>query len=531
MMAKLQRFGGAMFAPVLLFIFPGIVVALATVFTNPDIVGSIAKEGTMWSNIWAVIETGGWTVFNHMEVLFVIGLPLGLATHARGRAAMESFVIYLTFNYFISAILAIFGSNFGVDFNQEAGGQSGMKLIAGIKTLDTGVLGAILVSALAIWLHNRYFDKSLPEFIGIFQGSAMVVMIGFFVMLPVAFATSVVWPIVQQGIMSLQTLMVKSGNFGVFSYIFLEKALLPTGLHHFIYTPFQYGPAVVEGGTTLYWIEHMQEFARSSASLKSLFPEGGFAMQGISNLFGIPGIAMAFYATSKPENRKKVLALLIPGVLTAVFAGITEPFDYTFLFIAPALFFVHAFLAATMATTMYIFGVVGDMQGGLIEMIAKNWFPMGANHWQTYLIQVVIGLFFTGIYFVVFRYLILKFDFKTPGRELATEDVGLYTKADFKAKKQRQQSSNDLSNRGKAINFLEGLGGYQNIEAVTNCASRLRVTVRDDSLVASDEQFKNFGAHGVVRNGLAIQVIVGLSVEQIREEFDKALKEALELDC
>lgn len=314
-MAKLLRFGEAMFAPVLLFIFPGIVVALATVYTNPDIVGSIANEGTMWSNIWAVIETGGWTVFNYMEVLFVIDLLLGLAKHARGRAAMESFVIYLTFNYFISVILAIFGSNFGVDFNQEADDQSRMKLIAGIKTLDTGVLGAMLVSALAIWLHNWYFDKSLPEFFGIFQGSTMVVMIGFFVM-------------------------------------------LPTGLHHFIYTPFQCGPAVVEGGTTLYWIEHMQEFARSSASLKSLFPEGGFAM--------------AFYAASKPENRKKVLALLISGVLTAVFAGITEPFDYTFLFIAPAIFFIHAFLVATMATTMYIFGVVGDMQGGLIEMIAKK---------------------------------------------------------------------------------------------------------------------------------------------------------------
>lgn len=433
---------------------------------------------------------------------------------------MESFVLYMTFNSFVAAILETFGTSFGIDYSAEAGGQSGLKMIAGVKTLDTGVLGAIVIASLAIYLHNRFFDKKLPDFLGIFQGSAFVGVIGFFVMMVVAFLTSWIWPNIQQGILSLQSVMVNSGNVGVFLYILLEKALLPTGLHHFIYTPFQYGPAIVEGGTTLYWIDHLREFASSTAPLKQLFPEGGFALQGISNWFGIPGIALAFYSTAKPENRKKVLALLIPGVLTAVFAGITEPFDYTFLFIAPVLFLIHALLAATMATTMYMFGVVGDMQGGVIELIAKNIIPMGANHWQTYMTLIILGVIFSAIYFFVFRFLILKFDFKTPGRSETEKEVELYTKKDYKNKKNKVSPEGNIY-RDQAIVYLEALGGTENVVEISNCATRLRITVADETKVKSDEAFTKGKAHGVVRNGKALQVIVGLSVPQVREEFEE----------
>ncbi|KFN89871.1 PTS system maltose and glucose-specific IICB component [Tetragenococcus muriaticus 3MR10-3] len=319
------------------FCFSGIVIAIASVVNDPAIVGNIAEEGTFWNQSWEIIEEGGWTVFNNMEILFAIGLPLGLARKANARAALESFVLYMTFNTFMSKILENFGSTFGVDFDQPVG--EGLKMIGGVKTLDTGVVGSIIIAGIVIYLHNRFFDTQLPEYLGIFQGSALIGMIGFFVMFVMALLFSWVWPIFQQGVQSLQEFMVRSGNFGVFTYIFLEKALLPTGLHHFIYAPFQFGPAVVEGGTTLYWMEHLREFASSSQNLKSLFPEGGFALQGLSNLFGVPGIALAFYATAKKENKKKVLALIVPGVITAVLAGITEPFDYTFLFIAPVLVF------------------------------------------------------------------------------------------------------------------------------------------------------------------------------------------------
>ena len=527
MMAKFQRFGGAMFTPVVFFVFSGIIVGLTSVFTNPTIMGSLAADGTVWSSIWKVIDAGGWTVFNNMEVLFVIGLPLGLANKAKERAALEAFVLYMTFNNFVSIILQMFGKNFGVNFNSTSQ-TSGLKVIAGVKTLDTGVIGAILIAALVVWLHKRYFDVKLPDWLGVFQGSAFVAIIGFFAMIPLAGLFTWIWPAFQHGVLQLQYFMTKSGALGVFSYIFLEKALLPVGLHHFIYAPFQYGPAVVEGGTTLYWMKHISAFAASTKPLIELYPQGGFAMQGMSNIFGIPGIACAFYVTAKSKNRRKLLALIVPGVLTAVFAGITEPFDYTFLFIAPALFFVHAFLAACLATTMWLSGVTGDMGGGLIEIIAKNYVPMWANHWMTYVIQWGIGLAFIVIYFLIFRYLIIKFDFKTPGRS-DDEMINMFSKDDYKNKGAKSSTSHqqtgDSPFRVAARGFLQLLGGPGNIQSVNNCFTRLRLTINDISKLGTDAQFTSFGAKGVVRNGDAVQVIIGPDVTNIREEVEALMGE------
>lgn len=525
MMAKFQRFGGAMFTPVVFFVFSGIIVGLTAVFTNPAIVGGLAEQGTAWYSIWKIIDSGGWTVFNNMEVLFVIGLPLGLANKAKERASLEAFVIYMTFNNFVNQILQMFGKNFGVNINSTAE-TSGLKVIAGVKTLDTGVIGAILIAGIVVWLHNRYFSVRLPDWLGVFQGSAFVAMIGFFLMIPIAGLFVWIWPVFQHGILQMQYFMVKSGDFGVFTYIFLEKALLPVGLHHFIYAPFQYGPAVIEGGTTLYWVKHISQFAATTTPLIKLFPEGGYAMQGMSNIFGIPGIALAFYATAIPKNRKKLLALIVPGVLTAALAGITEPFDYTFLFIAPALFFVHAFLAACLATTMYAFGVTGDMSAGLIDIAAKNYIPMWANHWQTYVIQWVIGLIFIGIYFVVFRFLILKFDFKTPGRS-DDEMVNMFTKDDYKKKQSkdkggRQSVGNPF--RTAAGAYINLLGGADNIASVNNCFTRLRLTINKPELLATDNQFMAVGAKGVVRNKDAVQVIIGPDVTNVREEVDDLIE-------
>lgn len=525
MMEKIQRFGGAMFTPVLLFSFSGIMVALCIICKNPMLVGSIATEGTTWYSIWSIIENGAWTVFNQMELLFVIGLPVGLAKKANARAAMEAFVIYITCNYFVSSMLEFFGKFFGVDFAAEPGGDSGLKLIAGIKTLDTGIIGAILVSAIVVYLHNKYFDTKLPDFLGIFQGSSFVVILGFFVMLPVAFLICLIWPKVQMAIGSLQGFLASAGIFGVWLYTFLERILIPTGLHHFIYTPFVFGPAVVEEGITKYWMGHLQEFAQTKEPLKQLFPEGGFALHGNSKIFASPGIAASFYFTAKPEKRKKVLAILIPATLTAVLAGITEPLEFTFLFVSPPLFAVHAFLAATMAATMYGFGVVGDMGGGFIDLLAKVWIPLFQNHKGMIFTQLVIGLAFIAIYFFVFRFLILKFNIATPGREDDAADVKLYSKKDYKEKQGAVpafEGANQYTEQ--AAVYLEGFGGSDNIEKVTNCATRLRITVKDEGLVLPDAVFKEGGAHGVVRNGKAFQVIVGLDVPQVREQFERLLE-------
>lgn len=521
-MEKFQRFGGAMFTPVLLFSFSGLMVAIAIIFKNPMIVGDIATEGTFYYSAWSIVEDGAWTVFNQMELLFVIGLPIALAKFTNARAVMEAIVVYWTFNYFINGMLRYFGPFFDVDFSAEPGSGTGLKLIGGIKTLDTGIVGAILIAAIVIWIHNRYFNVKLPDYLGVFQGSAFVVIIGFFMMLPVAFLTCLIWPRLQIGINNLQAFLQSSGIFGVWMYTFLERILVPTGLHHFIWQPFMLGPAIVEEGITKAWMGNLNTFAQSSQSLKSLFPEGGFALHGMSKIFAAPGIAAAFYATAKKNKKKEALAILIPVTLTAVLVGITEPLEFTFLFVAPPLFVVHAFLAATMSAVMYAFGVVGDMGSGLIDLVAKNWLPLAANHWKLYLVQIVIGLCFTFIYFFLFRYLILKFNFATPGREEDTEGVKLYSKKEYKeAKKSKKQGE---PYEGQAVQYLMAFGGPENIDSVSNCATRLRVHVKDETKVSDDHVFKVGGAHGVVRKGKAFQVIVGLDVPQVREKFENLLK-------
>lgn len=518
MMQKIQRFGSAMFTPVLLFAFAGIMVGITTLFKNEAIMGEIARPDGLWYQIWYVIEEGAWTCFRQLPLLFVIGLPIALAKKAQARACLEALVTYLTFNYFISAILSIWGSTFNVDFAAEVGGVSGLTMIAGIKTLDTGMIGSILVAGIVVYLHNKYFDKKLPEFLGTFQGSSLVVIFGFFTMIPLALLTCWIWPIVQSAISTTQVFFTSSGTLGVWLYTLLERILIPTGLHHFIYSPFSFGPAVVEGGIATYWPLHLAEFAASSQPLIELFPQGGFALYGMSKVFGCAGIGLALIATAKPEKKKLVTGLVVPAMLTAIFAGITEPLEFTFLFIAPVLFVVHAVLAATLSATVYMFGVVGNFGSGLIEWLALNWIPLFKSHGSTYLIQIGIGLLFTGIYFVTFRYLILKLDLKTPGREDESEETKLYTKADFKEKK-----ANEKGHRRKAEAVLALLGGAENIVDVTNCATRLRLNVLDDTIIAPDSKFKEIGAHGVSRNGKAIQVIIGLSVPQFRDDFESVL--------
>lgn len=525
-MQKFQRFGSAMFVPVLFFAFAGTVIGLASLFTDPLIVGDIAAEGTLWSNIWFILEEGAWTLFNQMPLLFAMGIPVTLADKAKGRAVMESVLTFLTFNYFVSAMLTVAPDFFGVDMSQEVGGTSGLAMVSGIKTLDLNILGAIIVAAIVVWLHNRYFDTELPEFLGIFQGSAFVVILGYLVMLPVAFLTALIWPNVQQVFVSLQNFMSSSGGFGVWIYIFLEKILLPTGLHHFIYGPFQYADAVISGGTYQSWLEGLEAFSQSSAPLIELFPEGGFAMQGNSNIFGLPAAALAMYVTAKNKNKKRIAGLLIPATLTAVIAGITEPLEFTYIFVSPFLFAVKAILDATMATTMYLFGVTGSFGGGLLEFLSLNWIPLFNSHGGVYIRQIIIGIIFFFIYFFVFKFLIERFDINTPGRG-EEEEVKLFMKEDYKEQQSENgevEGSTDDSlteKQQKAKQYLEYLGGTENIQNLSNCATRLRVQVEDPDKVASDAEFRQLGATGVVRNGTALQVIVGTSVQNLREDMNE----------
>ncbi|WP_293721202.1 alpha-glucoside-specific PTS transporter subunit IIBC [uncultured Cetobacterium sp.] len=530
MLKFFQRLGGALFAPVLLFPFAGLTVALTIILKNPDFVGSLADPNGTFYKLVYIIEEGGWTVFRQLPLIFAVGLPIGLAKKAHPRACLSVLVTYLTYNYFINAILTFWGSSFGVDFTQNIGGLSGLTTIAGIKTLDTSIVGAIAISGLTIYIHNKFFDTKLPDFLGIFQGSALVGMIAFLAMIPASYVTCLVWPKVQMGISSLQLLMTSSGTFGVWLYTLLERILIPTGLHHFVYGPFIFGPAVIDGGIQVAWAQNLSTFANSTLPLKELFPAGGFALHGNSKMFGAIGIALAMYKTARPEKKKVVAGLLIPAALTAVLVGITEPLEFTFLFIAPFLFAIHSVLAATMAAVMYAFGVVGNMGSGLIEIAAINWIPLFKNHSSIMFTQLAIGIAFIPVYYFVFSFFIEKFKLKTPGREDEEEEVKLYTKQDFKNKKDSKNGNIVVENAyfDQAYSFLEALGGASNIEVVNNCATRLRVTVLNESLVENDATFRAAGAHGVVRKGKSFQIIVGLSVPQVRDCFEDLMNKELE---
>ncbi|MCH3967632.1 MAG: alpha-glucoside-specific PTS transporter subunit IIBC [Atopobiaceae bacterium] len=529
MMQRIQRFGGAMFTPVLLFAFAGMVVGIGTLFTTETIFGDLAAKGTVWYDCWSVVLAGGWTVFNQIPLLFAVSLPIGLATKQNARCCMEVLVAYLTFNYFVNAILTAWGPQLGVDFSAEVGNASGLASIAGIKTLDMGMIGALAISGVVIWLHDRLFDTELPEWLGVFSGSTFVYMVSFVVMIPLAVLACLLWPKVQVGMHVFQGFIMTSGALGVWVFVFLERILIPFGLHHLLYAPFYYDNVVVDGGIYAAFAKQLPQIAASTDSLKDLAPYASYTATGWSKVFGCPGIALAFYATARPERRKELLALLIPITVTAVLCGVTEPIEFTFLFVAPPLFLVHALLAATLSMVLNLLGVVGVFSGGLIEMASLNLIPLAASHGSTYLVALGVGLCFTAIYFVVFRFLIIRFDFRTPGREDDEEQV------EFKSRKQvmeaRAREATGASDGGLpedrwtavARASLGLLGGADNIVDVSNCATRLRVSVVDEALVGSDEDFKAAGALGCAKSGRSVQVIIGLSVVQVRERFEALL--------
>lgn len=501
MMQKLQRFGGAMFIPVLIMPAMGLLLGLGSIMTNAEIVGDLAKEGTFWYIFWKLIVDGSYVVFQNIPLLFVIGLPIGLAKVAKSRAALEAFVIYMFFNMFINSLLTNAGSYFGVDISQEVGGTSGLAMIGGVKTLDTSMIGALFVAGIVIWIHNRYYNKKLPEVLSIFQGSALITVIGFIVMIPVALLTALIWPNIQDWIASLQSFMKTSGVLGVGLYNTLERFLIPTGLHHFVWQPFVYGPAFVNEGLLTNWFTNLGDIATSSESMTILFPGGGFMMFGNTKVFGSLGIAIAIILASKPEKRKITIGLILPVALTAVLTGITEPLEFTFLFLSPVLFLIHAVLdgLSFVILTWLDIHIGYTFSGGFIDFFLFGILP-GKEPWW---LVILVGLVFAVLYYFIFRFFIVKFDLKTPGRE-DTEENGNEEKVSI---------GDDLP-----YNILEAMGGKENIAHLDACITRLRVQVNDIHNV-DKEELKKLGAAGVLEVGNNIQAIFGPKSDTLKSQI------------
>lgn len=528
MLQKIQRFGGAMFAPAMLFSISGLMVGVSALATTADIVGDLAVYGTPWYVFWTIIQRGSWTVFKRLPLLFAVALPIGLVQKQPARCCLEALVAYFAYCFFLSEIIKLSGNNLGLKYPSSLTSASGITIIDGIKTLDTGIIGPLAVSATVVAIHDRFYDAKVPDWLGTFSGSSLVYLISFFAVFALAAISAAIVPSVYAVTETLRHALAGVGPFGVGIFVLLERALEPMGLHHLLYMPIYYDNLVINDGIYATWSSLLPILSHSTRPLNELAPWAGFTATGWVKLFGLPAIAAAFYSTAKPERRAGLRAILVPAIIASVVCGVTEPLEFLFMFTHPGLFFLYAVLSSCLATTMNLFGIVGIFSGGLMEMAAFNFIPLMRMHAGAYLLALGIGLAFSLIFFVSFRALILIYDLKTPGREDHVANraaIDHLTGSGFAKEQSPNDEVNSQSDQDHVLaeRVIQLLGGVGNIAGATNCATRLRVEVADPSIVADNASFVAAGAKGLIITGKTAQVVIGISVPRVKEHFDQIM--------
>lgn len=517
-----------MFAPAMLFSISGLMVGVSALATSADIVGDLAVYGTPWYVFWAIIQRGSWTVFKRLPLFFAVALPIGLAQKQPARCCLEALVAYFAYCFFLSEIIKLSGDNLGLKYPSSLTPANGITVIDGIKTLNTGIIGPLAVSATVVAIHDRFYDAKVPDWLGTFSGSSLVYLISFFAVFALAAISAAIVPFVYAVTETLRHALVGVGPFGVGVFVFLERALEPMGLHHLLYMPIYYDNLVITDGIYATWTNLLPILSHSTRPLNELAPWAGFTATGWSKLFGLPAIAAAFYFTAKPERRAGLKVILWPAIVASVVCGITEPLEFLFMFTYPGLFLLYAVLSSCLAMTMNFFGIVGIFSGGLMEMTAFNFIPLMRMHAGSYLLALGIGLMFSAVFFLVFRGLILAFDLKTPGREDHTASDAALARLTGKNSAKEGAAQNGTDNQSSQDHLLAEqvvalLGGVSNIVGATNCATRLRVEVADPSVVADNAAFVAAGARGLIVTGKTAQVIIGVSVPRIKEHFDRIM--------
>lgn len=528
MLQKIQRFGGAMFAPAMLFSISGLMVGVSALATSADIVGDLAVYGTPWYVFWTIIQRGSWTVFKRLPLLFAVALPIGLAQKQPARCCLEALVAYFAYCFFLSEIIKLSGDNLGLKYPSSLTSASGITIIDGIKTLDTGIIGPLAVSATVVAIHDRFYDAKVPDWLGTFSGSSLVYLISFFAVFALAAISAAIVPSVYAMTETLRHALTNVGPFGVGIFVLLERALEPMGLHHLLYMPIYYDNLVINDGIYATWSSLLPILSHSTRPLNELAPWAGFTATGWVKLFGLPAIAAAFYSTAKPERRAGLRVILVPAIIASVVCGVTEPLEFLFMFTHPGLFFLYAVLSSCLATTMNLFGIVGIFSGGLMEMAAFNFIPLMRMHAGAYLLALGIGLAFSLIFFVSFRALILIYDLKTPGREDHVANraaIDHLTGSGFAKEQSPNDEVNSQSDQDHVLaeRVIQLLGGVGNIAGATNCATRLRIEVADPSIVADNASFVAAGAKGLIITGKTAQVVIGISVPRVKEHFDQIM--------
>ena len=523
----LQRVGRSFMLPIAILPVAGLLLGIGSSFTNETMLNAyglmgIMGPGTVLNAVFTVMSAAGNVVFNNLPLVFAMGVAIGMAKKEKEVAALAAVIAFFIMHASISAMIDIHG---GTENLLEGASAS----VLGITSLQMGVFGGIIVGLGAAALHNRFYKIELPQVLSFFGGTRFVPIISALVYTVVGIGMFYVWPVIQQGIYSVGDLVLSSGYAGTWVYGLLERALIPFGLHHVFYLPFwqtgvggtlEVAGQMVEGAQNIFFAQLADPTVEQFAVSATRFMSGKFPLM----IFGLPGAALAMYRTAKPEKKKAVAGLLLSAALTSMLTGITEPLEFTFLFVAPLMYVVHCIFAGCAYMLMHIFhvGVGMTFSGGAIDLFLFG--ILQGNEKTNWIWIVVIGIVYFIVYYLVFSFMIKKFDYKTPGRD-DNEEVKLYTRKDVNARKAQIEGAGEAQEDEVSVQICRGLGGKKNISDVDCCATRLRCTVYKAELV-NDAMLKATGASGVVHKGNGVQVIYGPKVTVIKSNLEDYLETA-----
>ena len=532
----LQRVGLSFMLPIAILPVAGLLLGIGSSFTNATTIEtyhltSILGEGTIMNALLMIMNKVGSAVFDNLPLIFAVGVAIGMAKKEKEVSALSAVIAYFVMNTAINAMLTITGQILDNGEIAESVLEGTITSVCGIQSLQMGVFGGIIVGLGVAALHNKFYRIQLPSALSFFGGTRFVPIISTIVYMFVGILLYFVWPVVQNGIYALGGLVTGSGYVGTLIFGLIKRALIPFGLHHVFYMPFwqtavggtmEVAGQMVQGGQNIFFAQlaDSANIAHFSADATRYF-SGEF----IFMIFGLPGAALAMYQCAKPEKKKAAGGLLLSAALACMATGITEPLEFSFLFVAPALFAVQVVLAGTayMIAHMLNIAVGLTFSGGLLDFFLFG--ILQGNAKTSWMRVIPVGIIYFFLYYFIFKFMIKKFNFKTPGREDDDTETKLYTKADVNARREAGQAGAAASEDAVSEAITRGLGGKKNISDVDCCATRLRCTVKDASRV-NDGILKATGASGVVHKGQGVQVIYGPNVTVIKSNLEDYLETA-----
>lgn len=531
----LQRIGRSFMLPIAILPVAGLLLGIGSSLTNATTIETynltgILGEGTILNALFTIMTKAGNAIFDNLPIIFAVGVAIGMAKKEKEVAALSAMIAFLVMNVTINALLQIDGTVLADGTISEDVLSGTVASVLGIQTLQMGVFGGIIVGLGVAALHNKYYKITLPNALSFFGGSRFVPIISTLVYVGVGILLFFVWPFVQNGIYALGGLVTGTGYFGTLIFGIIKRALIPFGLHHVFYLPFwqtgvggtmEVGGQLIEGAQNIFFAQLADPTVTEFSVSATRFMSGKFPLM----IFGLPGAALAMYKTAKPEKKKEVEGLLLSAALTSMITGITEPLEFTFLFVAPLLYGIHCVFAGLAYMLMHVFkvGVGMTFSGGLIDMFLFG--IMQGNAKTNWIWIVIVGVVYFIVYYLLFSFLINKLDLKTPGRD-DSDEVKLYRRSDVEAKKKGEAKADNVNSSDELSEMIcKGLGGKKNISDVDCCATRLRCTVYKAELV-NDSLLKNTGASGVVHKGNGVQIIYGPRVTVIKSNFEDYLETA-----